>query len=104
MFVLAVNTKNAIYGRMTLWPGINLLTCRRKVEGKGKAIPLNPWTGPLRFQEVEAPRFQDSRHIKVVRLSALRTGRVGGKYYFHIMTPKVSKFLRHCMTSLQSRF
>ena len=23
---------------------------------------------------VEAPRFQDSRHIKVVRLSALRTG------------------------------
>jgi hypothetical protein len=27
------------------WPGKNLLTCRRKVEGKGKAIPLNPWTG-----------------------------------------------------------
>jgi hypothetical protein len=31
---------------------------------------------PLRFQEVEAPRFQDSRHLKVVRLSALRTGRL----------------------------
>jgi len=30
----------------------------------------------LRFQEVEAPRFQDSRHMKVVRLSALRTGRL----------------------------
>ena len=26
------------------------------------------------FQEVEAPRFQDIRHMKVVRLSALRTG------------------------------
>ena len=26
------------------------------------------------FPEVEAPRFQDSRHMKVVRLSALRTG------------------------------
>ena len=26
------------------------------------------------FQEVEAPRFQDNRHMKVVRLSALRTG------------------------------
>jgi hypothetical protein len=26
------------------------------------------------FQEVEARRFQDSRHMKVVKLSALRTG------------------------------
>jgi len=26
------------------------------------------------FQEVKVPRFQDSRHMKVVRLSALRTG------------------------------
>ena len=26
------------------------------------------------FQEAEAPRFQDNRHMKVVRLSALRTG------------------------------
>jgi len=29
-----------------------------------------------RFQKVEAPRLQDNRHIKVVRLSALRTGRL----------------------------
>jgi hypothetical protein len=39
----------------------------------------NPITGldrPLGFQEVEAPRFLDNRHMKVVRLSALRTGRV----------------------------
>jgi hypothetical protein len=28
------------------------------------------------FQKVEAPRFQDNRHKKVVRLSALRTGRL----------------------------
>ena len=28
------------------------------------------------FQGVEAPRFQDNRHMKVVRLSALRTGRL----------------------------
>jgi hypothetical protein len=31
---------------------------------------------PLGFQEVEAPRFLDNRHMKVVRLSAIRTGRV----------------------------
>jgi hypothetical protein len=40
---------------------------------------INPITGldrPWGFQEVEAPRFQDNRHIKVVRLSALRTGRL----------------------------
>jgi hypothetical protein len=30
---------------------------------------------PRGFQEVEAPRFQDILHMKVVRLSALRTGR-----------------------------
>ena len=31
---------------------------------------------PGGFQEDEAPRFQDNRHMKVVRLSALRTGRL----------------------------
>ena len=39
----------------------------------------NPITGldmPWGFQEVEAPRFQDNRHMKVVRLSVLRTGRL----------------------------
>ena len=37
---------------------------------KGKAIPLQAWGDP------EAPRFQDNRHMKVVRLSALSTGRL----------------------------
>jgi len=39
----------------------------------------NPITGlerPRGFQEVKVPRFQYNRHIKVVRLSALRTGRL----------------------------
>jgi hypothetical protein len=39
--------------------------------------PSNPITGlkrPRRFPEVEVPRFQDNRHMKVARLSALRTG------------------------------
>jgi hypothetical protein len=39
----------------------------------------NPITGldrPLGFQEVEAPRFIDNRHTKVVKLSALRTDRL----------------------------
>jgi hypothetical protein len=31
--------------------------------------------GPLGFPQVEAPEFLDNRHMKVGRLSALRTGR-----------------------------
>jgi hypothetical protein len=31
---------------------------------------------PRGFQEVEAPRYEDNRHMKVVRLSAIRTGRL----------------------------
>jgi hypothetical protein len=45
----------------------------------GKAKIIFPATGldrPLGFQEVEAPEFLDNRHIKVVRLPALRTGRL----------------------------
>jgi hypothetical protein len=36
------------------------------VEVKGKAVPLQAWTGPQ----------GSSRHLKVVRLSAKRTGRI----------------------------
>ena len=28
------------------------------------------------FQEIESPRFQDIRHMKMVRFSALRTARL----------------------------
>jgi hypothetical protein len=31
---------------------------------------------PGQAQRVQAPRFPDSRHMNVVRLSALRTGRI----------------------------
>ena len=42
-----------------------------------KAKQINPITGldrPRGFQKIEAARFQDNWHMKVVRLSALRTG------------------------------
>jgi hypothetical protein len=41
---------------------------------KGKNINQSHYR-PWGFQEVETPRFQDNLHMKVVRLSALRTGR-----------------------------
>jgi hypothetical protein len=41
--------------------------------GTVKVVSVQAWTG---FQEVEAPRLQDNRHTNVLRLSALRTGRL----------------------------
>ena len=42
---------------------------------KKKSNPITGLNRPTGFQEVEVPRFQDSRHMNVARLSALRTGR-----------------------------
>jgi len=39
---------------------------------------------PLQFQVVEAPRFQDNRHVKVVR-SVQRTGRLYHQEIFLVL-------------------
>ena len=41
-----------------------------------QSTPITGLDRPVRFQEAEDPRFQDNRHMKVVTLSALRTGRL----------------------------
>jgi len=51
----------------------------RTIKCTVKERKSNNCTGPGRpwgFQEDEVPRFQDNRHMKVLRLSALRTGRL----------------------------
>jgi len=42
----------------------------------GKVIPVQAYCRPRGFQEVEVPRFRDNRHMKVIKLSALSTGRL----------------------------
>jgi hypothetical protein len=40
-----------------------------------KAVPLQTWTGPWLSRRLRFPEFLDTRHMKVVRVSALRTSR-----------------------------
>ena len=43
---------------------------------EGKAIPLQSWTVPEGSRRMRFPDFKTNQHMKVVRLSALRTGRL----------------------------
>jgi len=40
---------------------------------------------PLGIQEVQNARFQDNRHMKAVRMSALRTGRIYSQELFLVL-------------------
>jgi hypothetical protein len=42
-------------------------------DAQRQSNPIKGLARPRGFQEVEVTRFQDNRHMKVVRLSALRT-------------------------------
>jgi len=43
---------------------------------KGKGLPLRVWTGPDVSRSLRLPEFFAIQHKKVVRLSALRNGRL----------------------------
>jgi len=53
----------------------NTRNCRQKLQlSKGKAVPLQAWPDPSGSRRLSLPEFLDSRHIKVARLSVMRTG------------------------------
>jgi len=61
---------------MTMHGPLNVKKTCIYVTCKRYRYPITALERPREFQEVGAPRFQDSRHTKVVRLSAVCTGRL----------------------------
>jgi len=53
-----------------LWPWGRLSPLTEMNKSEKSCNPCTDLDRPWGFQEFEAPRFQDNRHMKVVRLSA----------------------------------
>ena len=53
--------------------------------GMKKSNPITGLDRPWGFQEFEVPRFQDNRHTKVIRLTALCTGRLYPQEIFLVL-------------------
>jgi len=85
------NILHEIRKRNTNWTGhILRRNCllQRVTEGKIKVKEKQSHYRPgqaLSLQEVEAPRFRDNRHMKVIRLSVLRTGRLYPQEIFLVL-------------------
>jgi len=56
-----------------------------RMDGKKKSYPCTGLDRPSYFQEIEAPRFEDNQHMKVVRLSVLHTGRLCPQEIFLVL-------------------
>jgi hypothetical protein len=52
---------------------------------KGKAIPLQAWTDPEFFRSMRLADFKKNWHMKVIRLSAPRTGRLNHQTIFLVL-------------------
>ena len=65
----AVTAKIAFFWNLT-----SFVLVKKMVKCKGTSTQACP--GPEGFRRLRLPEFQDNRHIKVVRFSDLRTGRL----------------------------
>jgi hypothetical protein len=71
-YTWAMRPNNTVYYQSTVGPSSVII----KPYSNIKSNPITGLDRPWGFQEVEAPRFQDNRHLMVLRLSAIRAGRV----------------------------
>jgi hypothetical protein len=58
------------------WLMLHRVSQRRTEQGRGKAAPVLAQVHPDASRRLRLPGFLDNRHVNVVRLSALRTGRL----------------------------
>jgi hypothetical protein len=72
--LLTVRTRNSCFGKEVICVSTGKPTRCEYV--KRYSYPITGLDRPRRFKEVEAPRFENNRHVKVASLSALRTGRL----------------------------
>jgi hypothetical protein len=61
---------------LPLWDCMTCSVVKFTFTFKKKSFPATGLDRPLGFKKVEAPEFLHNRHMKVVRLSVLRTGRL----------------------------
>jgi hypothetical protein len=61
---------------LSSYVNVNTVMYTNIVSKKRYSSPITGLGRPTGFREVEAPRYLHIRHMKVVRLSALRTGHV----------------------------
>ena len=52
---------------------------------KLEAIPVQIWTNPEGSRSLWLPQFLDSRHMKIVGLSAVRTGRLNPQELYRVL-------------------
>jgi hypothetical protein len=69
--LLTVCTQNSFYGKVIC---VSIGQPTRCEYVKRQSNPITDLYRPTGFQEVEALRFEDNRHMKVASLSALCTG------------------------------
>jgi hypothetical protein len=70
--LLTVRTQNSFFGKEVIYVSTGQPGSCEYV--KMSSCPVTDLDRLRRFQEVEAPRFEDNRHMKVASLSALRSG------------------------------
>jgi hypothetical protein len=68
--------RRSIFLILTSMSATHILIVDAFKEAKGKAVPLQARCGPEDSRRFRLPDFHDIRHMKVVRLSASRTGRL----------------------------
>ena len=67
------------------YPAPNVSTSISPCYAFKQKFPLQAYCSPIDFQEIEVATFLDSRHMKVIRLLALRTSRLYPQEIFLVL-------------------